>query len=211
MDQAHRRVGGIDALPARSTRARNADLNIGVIDLDFDLVGLGQDRNRGRASMNAPLAFRDGHPLHPMDARFILEAAISPFAFDRKDRLFDAAHAGFTDVEGFCFELVLFRPAQIHAIEFGGKETRFFAAGAGANFKNDIFVVLGIFGQQQLFHLLLKRGVFCFELGDLQRGQFTHLVVTFGEQSLIFRQLLFYGTVAPIGVDQLLDFAAFLR
>ena len=49
----HRAIGGIHVLAASTLRAVGLDAQVLVIDHDVDLLGLGQDRNRGGAGVYA--------------------------------------------------------------------------------------------------------------------------------------------------------------
>ena len=48
-----------------------------------------------------------------------------------------------------------FRVARVHAEKLGGKQRRFVAAGAGADFQDDVLVVVGVARQQQALQFVL--------------------------------------------------------
>ena len=53
--------------------------------------------------------------------------------------------------------LVLLGEAEVHAEDLGDEERGLVAAGAGAELDDDVLLVVGIFGQEQDFELLLRR------------------------------------------------------
>ena len=67
---ADRRFGLVDVLAAGAAGAHGLDAQIVVLDLDVDLLDLGQHRNRRRRGVDAALRFGIGHALHPMHAGF---------------------------------------------------------------------------------------------------------------------------------------------
>ena len=72
---AHRGVGGVDALTALARRPVDVDAQIRFVDLDLlDLLGLRVDQYAGRRGVHAALRLGDGHPLHPVHAAFELQS-----------------------------------------------------------------------------------------------------------------------------------------
>ena len=92
---AHRGVGGVDALAARPGRTLDVDAQVALlVDLDLDLVRLGQHGHRRGRGMDAAarLGLRDA--LHAMDATLVLETAPGAVGADLEDDLAQAADAG---------------------------------------------------------------------------------------------------------------------
>jgi len=81
---------------------------------------------------------------------------------------------------------LLLRKALVHAEDFGGKERGLVAAGAGADFENDIFLVVGVLGQQQHLDLFFQGRFARGQGGDLLLGHGPHLWI--GQQSVCFGQ-----------------------
>ena len=99
--------------------------------------------------MDAALGFGLRHPLHPVDAAFVLQAAVGPLPLDRKAYLLDAPQLGFVQVQH------LGPPAQpldvhgVHPVEAAGKEGGLLAAGPGPYLDDDVLLVVGILGEEQ--------------------------------------------------------------
>ena len=90
---AHRRVGRVHALAARTARAERIDPQILGVDLDVDLFGLGQDRDGGRRRVDPAARLGRRHALHAVDAALVLQAAVGVLAFDDRDDFLGAAAA----------------------------------------------------------------------------------------------------------------------
>ena len=78
----------------------------------------------------------------------------------------------------------------IHAEDFGGKERGLVAAGAGADFEDDVLLVVGILGQQQHLDLFFERRLARREGGDLFLGHGAHVGIALGEHGARFGQAL---------------------
>ena len=90
-------------------------------------------------------------------------------AGDAGEDFFEAADARGRAIHHFHAPALRFRVTRVHAKELGGKKRCFIAAGAGADFDDDVLVVVGVARQQQ--HLQ-----FAFD-GLFARFQVAHLVV----------------------------------
>ena len=67
----------------------------------------------------------------------------------------------------FDLPALLLGEARVHAEDFGGKERGLVAAGAGADFEDDVLLVVGILGQQQHLELFFEGRRARLERGDL--------------------------------------------
>src|SRR5205807_7976293 len=65
---ADRRFGLVDMLAAGALRAHGLDPQIVALDIDIDILDLGQHRHGGGGSVDAPLRLGVGHALHPVHA-----------------------------------------------------------------------------------------------------------------------------------------------
>src|SRR6185369_13964720 len=66
-------VGGVDALPAGPPGGGDGDVEVLVVDLDVDIVRLGEHGDGGRRGVDAPLGLGRGHALHAVDAALVAE------------------------------------------------------------------------------------------------------------------------------------------
>ena len=94
--------------------------------------------------------------------------------------------------------------AGVHAENFGGKESSFVSAGAGADFQDDVFLIVGIFGQQQNFQLFFDGSDAGLQLVEFFLSVGAHLGIFFfgkhgfalgyaARQVFVFAILLDYG------------------
>ena len=91
MRHAHGRVGLVDVLAAGAARAHGVDADVLRPDLDVDLLGLGQHRDRRRRGVDAPARLGRRNALHAVHAGFELQAREHALAGDRGDDLLVAA------------------------------------------------------------------------------------------------------------------------
>ena len=96
-----------------------------------------------------PCCLGRGHALHAVHAAFILQLREDALAFDDGDDFLQSADARLGGREDFHLPALRFGVAGVHAEDFGGEERGFVAAGAGADFEDDVLFVVGILGQQQ--------------------------------------------------------------
>ena len=74
MGDAHRGVGGVDALATLARRPVDVDAKVGLVDLDFlDLFGLGIGEHARRRRVHAALRLGDRNPLHAVHAALELQ------------------------------------------------------------------------------------------------------------------------------------------
>ena len=146
---AHRRVGGVDALATRPAAAVHVDGEILVIDLHLDFLRLGQHQHRCRRGVDATLAFGDRHPLHTVGAALELEPAPRGVAVDHHRDLIDAAEIAVVVVQD------LHRPAlgggecPVHVVKVASEKVCLLAALGASDLHDDCAAVVGVFGQQQ--------------------------------------------------------------
>src|SRR5215204_5999513 len=84
-----------------------------------------------------------------MNAALVLQSAVHPAAFDRRDRLLQAAGIALADRYDVEFPAVTLAIALVHVEELCRKERSLFAAGASADFQQDVLLVVGILRDQQ--------------------------------------------------------------
>ncbi len=80
MGDADRRFGLVDVLAAGALRAHGVDLQIVVVDVDVDLLGLRQHRDGRGRGVDAARGFGVRHALHAMHAGFEFQLGIDAAA-----------------------------------------------------------------------------------------------------------------------------------
>ena len=134
----------VDALTARSARAEGVDPQILLVDLDIHLFGLRQHGHRGRRGVDASARFGRRHALHAVHAALVLEPAVHAASFDRGDDFLEPADAGVARRHHLEPPALTLGELRIHAEQLAGEERRFVAAGAGADFEDDVLRVVRI-------------------------------------------------------------------
>ena len=198
-DKSRRKVrdthGGfrfVDVLTARARRAVNVDFQIFFIDFQVDFLGFGQNGDRRGGRVNAPRRFRFGNALDTVNTRFKFQLFKHGFARNGGGRFFVAAQPRIVDGKSFKFPPLFGGIVFVHAEQFGGKQSGFFAARPRADFQNRVFFVNGVFGQQQDFQLFFQFGQTVFGGLKLLVRQRAHFRVKVGivQQSLRVRNIL---------------------
>jgi len=119
-------------------------------------------------------------------AAFVFQAAVSAPAFDLGDDLLEAAHAARRRrTDDFHLPALRFGIARIHPEQIAGKQTGFIAAGSRADFQKDVFVVVGVFGQQQDLDFFFQRGKLLLQLGHFLFGQRLQFFVALRKEFLV--------------------------
>ena len=88
---SHRRVGGVDALPAGAAGAVDVHAQVLLLDLDVDVLDLGKHRHGRGRGVDAARGLGRGHALHAMDATLELHLAVDALAREREHHLLEAA------------------------------------------------------------------------------------------------------------------------
>ncbi len=156
MRDPHGGIRGVDALAPGPRRSVYVDAQVVGVDLDVHLLGFRQHRHGDGRGVNASLGFGRRHALHAVGPALVLQCAVSPRPLDHGDDFLEAAHPRGMMGEDFHLPPAVLGIAGIHAEQIAGKEPRFLPTGAGPDFQNDILGVVGVFGQQQHFQILLE-------------------------------------------------------
>ena len=92
MGDAHGRIGGVDMLPAGAAGAEGVHPQVGLADLDVDVIlfDLGKDDRRGKGGVTAGIAVKGGDADQAVDAGFRLEVTVGVFAGDVEGRRLDS-------------------------------------------------------------------------------------------------------------------------
>ena len=110
-------------------------------------------------------------------AAFKFEPAVGADAGNTGDDFFVAAQIAFVGGNDFDLPAVALGITGVHAQQIGGKQGGFVAAGAGADFEEDIFAVVFVFGQQEFLQLGVQRFDFGFGGLDFFGGEVFHFGV----------------------------------
>ena len=167
MRDAHGGIRGVNALAARTGGAIGIDTKIGLIDLDIDLVGLGQHGDSRRRSLDATLALGLGDALDAMHAGLILHNGVHAVARYLELDGLEAASLGRAGIEHFHLPTARLDKALVHLKEVAREDGCFVAAGSGANLDDGVFVVVGVAGDEHELDVFLKLRKLCLVLGDV--------------------------------------------
>ena len=131
--------------------------------------------------MDAALRLSGGDALDAMHAALPFELGVDALALDDGDNFLESADAGLGERHDFDLPAMLLGEARVHAEDLGGKEGSFVATGARADFEDDVFLVVGIPGQEEDLELVLNGGFARLKRGDLFSGHGAQVGVAFGE------------------------------
>jgi hypothetical protein len=206
-DEAGRLVGDpdggvipVDVLPARTRGPEGIDLEVLRVELDVDLIGFGQDGDRGRGSMDATGSFRLGNALDPVDAAFVFQPGPDALASDAHHGLLDPSDRREARVQDFEFPALVLGEARVHPEEVLGEERGLIPASPGPDLKDDIFLVVRVLREEQGPELGFEGLLPLPEDVDLPLGHFPELGVGFG-----------VGQEVPGLFDPLPDFLIFIE
>ena len=177
-----RRVGRVDRLPAGPGRAIDVDLEVLRVDLDLDLLGLGQHRDGRGRRVDPALRLGLRHPLDAVGAALELEHRVGAVAADLERDLLEAADLGGRLREHLGGEAALLRVAGEHLVQVAREQRGLVAARAGADLDDHVLVVVGVALDHRQADLLLELAQPLRRLGD-DRAQL-RVVAVLGEQLL---------------------------
>ena len=146
---AHRRVGGVHRLAARSGRPVHVDLQVLGTDLDVHLLGLRQHGHGRRRRVQPSLGLGDGHALHAVDARFVLQARVRVLAAHLHHGLLETAALRLRRRQQLGLPAMPFGVAPVHVQELRRPQGRLLTARSGADLHDDVLPVVRILGDQQ--------------------------------------------------------------
>ena len=155
MGDADGRVRRVDALAAGTARAECVDAEILCINLHVHFFGFRQHGDGDGRGVNAAARFGGGHALHAMDAAFVFHLAVDAAPFDVGDDFFDAADAVVVGRHHLNAPALFFGELAVHPEQLIREERRLVAAGSGADFEDDVFLIVRILRDEQ--HLDLSK------------------------------------------------------
>ena len=131
---------------------------------DVDVLRLGQHGDGRRRSVDAAGGLGVGHALHAVHAGFEFQLGERAAAADFGDDFLVAAHRAFARGHDFDLPALIGGVALVHAEQVAGEQRRLVAAGAGADFENDVALVHRVLGQEREPQLLFERRAARFKL-----------------------------------------------
>ena len=96
-----------------------------------------------------PLRFGRRHALHAVHAALVLQPAVDVLAGDDGDDFLEAAGAAVVDRQHLDLPAVALGEPGVHPEEVRREQRRLVAAGAGADFQDDVLGVVGILRHEQ--------------------------------------------------------------
>ena len=191
MGDSDGRFGFVDMLAACARGTIGIYSEIGRIDFKFDVLDFWKNGHRTSRSMDPTLGFGFRYALNPMGAGFEFQLRVDILTTDAHDDFLVAALFAIAFAHDFGLPSLLFGIAQIHAIKVPCKEGGLGPPRSGPNLKEDIPLIVGIFGQKKHLESLLK-------LGFLELRRF-HLVFGHGADFTIL--ILHQGLGKGDGVE----------
>ena len=168
-------VGGVDALAARPAARGDADLEVLVVDLDVDLVGLGEDGHRRRRRVDAALRLRGGHALHAVDAPFEAKLRVDVAAGDERDALLEAAGGALALREDLDLPALSLGVARVHAKEVGREERGLFAALRAPELEDGVLSLVRVGREEEQLDRLFEALAIAVELRELRLREIAEL------------------------------------
>src|SRR5262249_44731960 len=130
------------------------------------------------------------YPLHAMNPAFVFEARVGAAPADKRDHLLDPPKSRVAETHRLQFPPAALGVARVHAVQFAREQRCFRAPGAGANFEEDVFLVVGVARGQELLYLLLDPLLLLLQCWEFRLGEFAQLRVVAVENRLVLRDLI---------------------
>ena len=185
MGQPDGRIGRIDRLAAGTRSAENILSDIVHIDLQIELLGLGQHGYRSGRRVHAALRLGLRHALHAVHARFVLQHAVDALARNLHHDFLEASGRAFVCAVDLVLPTALFYVFDVHAQQVAGEQGGLVASRAAADLDDRVLAVLRIGGNQQQFDPFLERGELGLEFEHFGTGHFAQLVVFLRSEDLL--------------------------
>ena len=164
MRDAHGRVGLVDVLASRSTRAVGVDAEVGVVDLDRDVVGKQRRDHDLRESRMPPVSGVERRQSHePVDAALRLERPVGVLAAHRDGGRLEPGFLARARLESLGLEPAVVGPAQVHPEEHLCPVLRVRAARTGVDLEQRVTCVV-LAGEERV---LLQSPELVFEWAEL--------------------------------------------
>src|SRR5689334_19854718 len=105
-----------------------------------------------------------------MNAAFEFKPAISSASGNCRDYLFNAAEAGGAQTQSFNLPSAALGITRVHPEQVAGKQRCFFTAGAGANFKYNVLIIVWIARRQQIFQAFFESRLAALKIRQFRPG-----------------------------------------
>ena len=158
-----------------------------------------------RRRVDAAARFGRRHALHAVDAAFVFQLAVDAASFDRGDDFLEAADARVVARHHFEPPALPLRVLAVHPEQLRGKERRFVAARAGADFEHDVLLVVRILRNQQRLQLAEQRVAPGGQRLELFLCEFAHVGVAGRGDLFSLRDVADDGPVFAEALDERLD------
>ena len=163
----HGGVGGVNALTARARSAVSIDAQVGLVDLDVNLLGLGKHGDGCRGGLDAALGLGLGNALDAVHAGLELHDGVDAVALDLElDGLKAAGLAG-AGIEHGGLPATRLAKALVHLVQVAGEDGRLVATGGGADLDDGVLVVVGVARDEHVLDIFLELGKLSLVFGDV--------------------------------------------
>ena len=164
---AHGGVGSVNALTTRARGAVGVDAQVGLVDLDVNLLGLGKHGDGCRGGLDAALGLGLGNALDAVHAGLELHDGVDAVALDLElDGLKAAGLAG-AGVEHGGLPAARLAETLVHLVQVAGEDGRLVATGGGADLDDGVLVVVGVTRDEHVLDVFLELGKLVLVLGDV--------------------------------------------
>ncbi len=176
MRQANGRVGRVDPLPAGTRGAKAVHADVLLVHLHVHVLGLRQDRDRGRRRVDAAGGLGLRYPLHPVDPAFVFEARIRARPFDESRDGFQAADPGVIPVHDLDLPAPGLGVPLVHPEELSGKKRGLLSSRPRSDLQEDAAGVVRVLREQQDLQFLLSAREAFGQLRAFSRGELAQFV-----------------------------------
>ena len=164
---AHGGISGVNALTARTGGAVGVDAQVGLVDLDVDLLGLGKYGDGRRGGLDTALGLGLGNALDAVHAGLELHDGVDAVALDLElDGLKAAGLAG-AGIEHGGLPAARLAEALVHLVQIAGKDGRLVATGGGTDLDDGVLVVVGVARDEHVLNVFLELGKLGLVFGDV--------------------------------------------
>ena len=155
MGQAYCGISRIDALAAVPGRAHDINADVFLVNVDIHFLRLRHNCYCNRGRMDAPAGLCLRHTLYPMDSRFIFHYRICAASGNHKGYILHAADPDLLALHKLHPPSSALGIMKIHAVDLCRKKRSLIPTGSGADLNYNIFIIIGIFREEQDLKLML--------------------------------------------------------